>query len=67
MTPERRHWLRNDGMGAPDPWESLSDRLQHAEQHKVDFHSEIGPGRCARVKDMLLLESLKEGHISRFS
>ena len=24
MTPERRHRFRNDGMGTPGPWESIS-------------------------------------------
>ena len=40
-------------MGPPGPWESISDRLLLLQLLKTDFHSEIGPGGCARAKDML--------------
>ena len=66
MTPERPHRVPNDGMATSGPLQSISDRLLPSELLKTDFHSEIGPGGCARAKDMLYGRASKKGTFQDF-
>ena len=71
MSPDCPHRFRNDGMGPPDLWESISDRLLPTQLLKTDFSLRnwsgrlcIGPGGCARAKDMLHMLYMLYMHIS---
>ena len=72
-TANRPGWVQCHaclGMGPPDLWESMSDRLLSPPLLKTDFSlrlTEIGPGDCARAKDICsMVEGSKKGKFQDF-
>ena len=49
-SPDCPHWFRNDGVGPPDLWQSISDRLLPPQLLKTGFSLRIWSGRLCACK-----------------